>query len=511
MAGVPTGRGCDACRKQKKKCDLAKPACSRCTRLRIPCVGCGEKRYKFKHAHAAAPPAAVTPPAAVPAPTPPKPASGSGGPSPPAAASANAEPPRRGLVALRRPPSNGLTRGTAAYIAVLGVSDLRYDLAGCGGFLKDLPRRLGRNKALDASIGALTALFPSLYRAETSRGMLSAYVYALECLRYTLADRATAQTPETLCAIYIITICQGWIGGTDDPPVSHSEAVMHILNCIAVNGWRGRFENQLFLTLAVSVIPESIYNPNIQLGPWFRRVMDNFAPHGTTSSKNGGPGPATSITTLVRLVEFVRDPHGDGGDIADIVLGYDVMLRETAQARANLEGMFGMNASSSGTGTGSDASSSSSDGLSVPSSPGNGGSGGGGGGPDMERIQLLCQAQYAVLLAATMLVNSLLGAMLADSGELAGQVADYPDELVVLNEQTAKYRPVGAGFMPTCLLMASAATTDPAQLGKLNAALAEFGPYPGHGKWAYWAAEMRGLFQGLRYKMSLIYRETGLP
>lgn len=237
--------------------------------------------------------------------------------------------------------------------------------------------------------------------------------------------------------------------------------------------------------------------------------MDNFTPHGTTSSKNGGPGPATSITTLVRLVEFVRDPHGDGGDIADIVLGYDVMLRETAQARANLEGMFGvMSASRSGTGTGTGTGSdASSEGLSVPSSPGSGG----GGGPDRERIQLLCQAQYAVLLAATMLVNSLLGAMLADSGELAGQVAAYPDELVALNAQTAKYRPVGAGFMPTCLLMASAATTDPAQLGKLNAALAEFGPYPGHGKWEYWAAEMRGLFQGLRYKMSLIYRETVLP
>lgn len=175
---------------------------------------------------------------------------------------------------------------------MLDVSDLRYDLAGCGGFLKDLPRRLGRNKALDASIGALTALFPRLYLAETSRGMLAAYVHALECLRYTLADRATAQTPETLCAIYIITLCQasivlplsndlfprmlahcwsgvvvaslsrltelpsvkGWIGGTDDPPVAHSEAVMHILNCIAINGWRGHFENQLFLTLAVSVV-----------------------------------------------------------------------------------------------------------------------------------------------------------------------------------------------------------------------------------------------------------------
>lgn len=195
--------------------------------------------------------------------------------------------------------------------------------------------------------------------------------------------------------------------------------------------------------------------------------------------------------TLVRLVEFVRDPRGD---IGDIVLGYDTMLHETEQARKNLETMFGT-PSRSGTG-------SSTDGLSAPSTPGS--------CADMERIQLLCQAQYAVLLAATMLVNSLLGAMLPDNTELTGQVAEYPDELVVLNEQTAKYRPVGAGFMPTCLLMASAATTDSGHLDKLNGALVEYGPHPDHSKWEFWAAEMRGLFQDLRYKMSLIY-QTGLP
>ncbi|EEA20345.1 hypothetical protein EYB25_007858 [Talaromyces marneffei] len=49
MPGVPTSRGCDACRKQKKKCDAPKPPtkCPRCTRLKIPCTGYGVQRYKF--------------------------------------------------------------------------------------------------------------------------------------------------------------------------------------------------------------------------------------------------------------------------------------------------------------------------------------------------------------------------------------------------------------------------------------------------------------------------------
>ncbi|EED24246.1 conserved hypothetical protein [Talaromyces stipitatus ATCC 10500] len=49
MPGVPTSRGCDACRKQKKRCDPPEPPakCPRCTRLQILCTGYGVQRYKF--------------------------------------------------------------------------------------------------------------------------------------------------------------------------------------------------------------------------------------------------------------------------------------------------------------------------------------------------------------------------------------------------------------------------------------------------------------------------------
>lgn len=105
-------------------------------------------------------------------------------------------------------PANELTRKTGAFVAVLNISDLRYDISGFGGFVRELPRRMGRNKALDASVNALTVVFPVLYLQEPSPAMLAAYVHALRCLRITLADRVTAQTPETLCAIYLVTLCQ---------------------------------------------------------------------------------------------------------------------------------------------------------------------------------------------------------------------------------------------------------------------------------------------------------------
>lgn len=130
--------------------------------------------------------------------------------------------PRRGSTAISagththtaipvRVPGSHLMKRTGAFISVLNVSDLRYDISGFGAFLRELPRRLGRNKALDASVNALTVVFPALYLQEPSPAMLAAYVHALRCLRITLADRVTAQTPETLCAIYLITLCQASI------------------------------------------------------------------------------------------------------------------------------------------------------------------------------------------------------------------------------------------------------------------------------------------------------------
>lgn len=151
----------------------------------MPCVGCGQRRYKFKQGR---PVAADTPTPTGLSHT----RSQKSSPSP------------------GRVPANALVRETGAFISLLNITDLRYDVAGFGGFLKDLPRRMGRNMALDASVNAFTTLYPVLYseNIHVSPVMLAAYVRALECLRLMLEERVTAQTPETLAAIYLVTVCQ---------------------------------------------------------------------------------------------------------------------------------------------------------------------------------------------------------------------------------------------------------------------------------------------------------------
>jgi hypothetical protein len=88
------------------------------------------------------------------------------------------------------------------------VTDVRYDLSCYGGFLNQIPARLGRNPALDASVGALTTAFPALYTQRLLPDAISRYIDALRALRICLQDPATAKSLDTLCAIYLILVCQ---------------------------------------------------------------------------------------------------------------------------------------------------------------------------------------------------------------------------------------------------------------------------------------------------------------
>ena len=95
-----------------------------------------------------------------------------------------------------------------AFISTIEVTDLRYSVSYYGAFLRQVPKRLGTNEALDASVGALASAFDCLRLRQASPQMLTQYGNALKALRVCMADPVKAQTPETLCAIYFVMICQ---------------------------------------------------------------------------------------------------------------------------------------------------------------------------------------------------------------------------------------------------------------------------------------------------------------
>ena len=91
------------------------------------------------------------------------------------------------------------------------TTDFRYNLLLTYGiFLQDVPKRLGINEALDASVAALVTAHAGACsrRGEVSPRAISKYSHAMTTLRTCLDQPVKARAAETLCAVMILLICQ---------------------------------------------------------------------------------------------------------------------------------------------------------------------------------------------------------------------------------------------------------------------------------------------------------------
>lgn len=99
----------------------------------------------------------------------------------------------------------------SSFISTLQISDVRYDITYYGPFLRELPQRMGQNAALDASIKSLVTCYPYFHKVhgrEFPQEVLVDYGKSLRVLRKTLSDPKECHSPHTLCAIYLLSVCQ---------------------------------------------------------------------------------------------------------------------------------------------------------------------------------------------------------------------------------------------------------------------------------------------------------------
>lgn len=167
-----------------QQCDTAQPACSRCTRLGLKCIGGGQRRFKFIQIEER---------------------------TATKQRKASPESQAKAISKLGRPPfalTNETTWLTSSFAFNLEVKDPRFDLSCYGIFLPEVPKRLGSHPALDASASALISAYPCVYKQEPSREALAKYGRALRVLRLSLDVPDNNKIVETLCAIYFLLICQ---------------------------------------------------------------------------------------------------------------------------------------------------------------------------------------------------------------------------------------------------------------------------------------------------------------
>ncbi|KAL8672374.1 MAG: hypothetical protein Q9168_003146 [Polycauliona sp. 1 TL-2023] len=170
MPGVPSGRGCDGCRKQKKK---------------IPCLGQGQQRYKFKNE------TVVTTTVAKRVIT----------------TSFSVDNPQFIVPTPCKAISNGPSKLVSAFVGRISQGvDIRFQLPwNFGDYLNQLPRRLGVSEALDAAVDALTTVHASFCAGNLSPGpeVLAKHAHSLSVLRRDLSDAVKARASETLAAIMV--------------------------------------------------------------------------------------------------------------------------------------------------------------------------------------------------------------------------------------------------------------------------------------------------------------------
>ncbi|KAF5596563.1 hypothetical protein FPCIR_3969 [Fusarium pseudocircinatum] len=392
MPGVPRSRGCNSCLKQKKKCDQAKPACSRCARLGVPCVGSGEQKYVFKTVSFTKP-----------------------------FKTSFSKPRKRetpSQVPILHKPQNSLTLLQAKLVAALETTDLRYGISCYGDFLEHIPRRLGHSHALDVSVDLTMSVLPYHYSQEIPSQVLAKYDSNLKVLRDVQDETGTKLNPEDVAGFHVMMICQSWLGQAGDLK-SHGQILVRFMDTATEKERCSTFELKLLETSLVALFFEAHAVPSIDLEQYASRLSlqsrqneydDNQDPHARYFQ----------VQSLLRIPRFMHEPlcYTD-----EIKITYERLQDDNARILHHRESVRTQNSSSE----------------------------------DLHcRRKLIHRLQVteAILLAVALALNSILRATYLDDSDLLLEASTLANELIALAKGVSQYRPLGASYIPPCLVAA---------------------------------------------------------
>ncbi|KAJ6439930.1 transcription factor Cys6 [Purpureocillium lavendulum] len=450
-------------------CDQARPACSRCARLNIACIGCGQQRFKFKdetpNLRAADKQLSRRPPATARA----------------ATAGALLDPSR----ALTNP--TALTAG--AFVSVLEITDPRYDLFCYGTFMNEIPLQLGRHEALDASAEALASCFSCVHTGNVSTSSIGKYVRALNAVQKCLQNPATAYSGETLCAIYLImlvqvssprhffdwralTISKGWIGKDDDSFPQHGQAMAHLLGVVVARELNDPRSAVMLITLTVSVLLESIFNPDIQLEPWLSTLAEAHRPAAPVQNVEGVVVTCLELQNMSLMTEILRHPMQHISQMRSL---YQIVRLDFPGLRKHLLEII------------EPACSGPLEKLPLV----------------LVRLQTRYQAAYCLLLSMGMTLNGMLRALNPYDLLLGEEMDTYCAEMLDLAERAKGRRPFGASHIPLGLLSAWAAVDDESQRPAIRSMIAEYDVGFASVNWQAKAELLRPAYDTVRRRLAV--------
>ncbi|KAI3574952.1 hypothetical protein IWW34DRAFT_883226 [Fusarium oxysporum f. sp. albedinis] len=414
MPGVPKSRGCNTCLKQKKKCDQAKPACSRCARLGVPCVGSGEQKYVFK-------PVSFTKPF-----------------KPSFQKARKREKPSQ--LSITHKPQNSLTLLEAKFVAALEVTDLRYGVHCYGDFLEHIPRRLGHSHTLNVSVDLMMSTLPYHYSHEIPSQVLAKYGSGLKVLKGFLNGTGARLGPEDLASFHIMTICQSWVGRADEDWKGHGQMLARFMDTASETGCSDIFELKSLDTSLVALFLEALIDPSIGLEHYV--IFITSQSHQNTYNPDQGFQIRTfQLQRLIRIPRFLHEPLRY---VDEIKITYQELRGDYSRIQCHLES------------------------LNEQEPP-----------PEdlhnRPNLNHKLQVTEAIFLTAVLALNSILRATYPDDSVLLLEASTLVNELITLAKTAFQYRPLGASYIPPCLVAAWATTSAlEAQKNEIETLLAEY-------------------------------------
>ncbi|KID74570.1 uncharacterized protein G6M90_00g111020 [Metarhizium brunneum] len=270
MPVIGSYRGCDSCRKWKKKCDSTQPGqpCSRCRTRNIACVGVGQQRFKFINQSSSSSSSS---------------SASSGGAAAAAAHSQkvvsrfveHATPLATGSP--KSPLRNGNDRVADTLVYFLASTHQGYNLKPFRlSVFGELPRRIGYSPALDASLAAFTSLLETRQSPSEQLNPRSLQLYAsgLKALETSIANPSSRYRSDTLCAAYILSECHIWQGRNAKLSRGHAEGLVYLINNIACQDLKDLFLRGICYAITANLLQDSVFNPNVKLNPWIQELYD---------------------------------------------------------------------------------------------------------------------------------------------------------------------------------------------------------------------------------------------
>ncbi|OBT87208.1 hypothetical protein VE02_04872 [Pseudogymnoascus sp. 03VT05] len=376
----------------------------------MACVGAGQQRFKFKEEHGTRNSIAIP--------------------------HRNKGPPRFDIMDVLKTvphtPSSALTLTTSEFVGTMTTSTaVRFNLTyWYGEFLQDIPARLGRNEALDSSVKALTAAHSSycLHKRATPEALVK-YSAALRMLRFYLDDPVKACSSETLCAVMLLLMCQGFHGMTDTGWTGHCEGAAQILKARRYYNPNDEFESKLHLSLRAPVVFEGLFNPKIQFtsSEW-KTLVDNHIDEGTFPGKM--MRYVSQVTAMIRHGNFFEGEISDTKAVDELRTNYQTLRAGIKSYEEYLESMKPID-------------------------------------KDIKRIAFdaqtyhLVQRVYSFALTVGIILGCVLGAIDTEDTELISDLNSFSSGIMALAEDGKRFKPLGASYMMLCFQAAWIGTTDP--------------------------------------------------